>query len=101
MPFCFIFLRITGCCPTFANLCRSISTFGKNLEEINLLLYGSGYIDWMFEDYISKGCPKLKSFTLKSLDLSGDSSQFIEIGVGISLYPSYMPYPRVVNNLLT
>ena len=39
----------------------------------------------MFEDYISKGCPKLKSFALESLDLSGDSS-IIEFNVSNCLH---------------
>ena len=84
----FHFLNITGVCPAFANLCRSISKFGKNLQEINLLLHGrkNCLFDWMIGDYISRGCPKLKSFALESLDLYGDSSQFIEIDVVESVY---------------
>ena len=39
----------------------------------------------MFEDYISKGCPKLNSFALESLDLSGDSS-IIEFNVSNCLH---------------
>ena len=59
-------------------------TFGENLEIINLLLHGGekGWdLNWMLEDYISRGCPKLKSFALESLDLSGNFNQFISIEV--------------------
>ena len=54
------------------------------MEIINLLLYGHGGekgwdLNWMLEDYISRGCPNLKSFALESLDLFGDSKQFIKI----------------------
>ena len=58
--------------------------FGENLEIINLLLHGgeTGWdLNWMLEDYISIGCPKLKSFALESLDLSGNFNQFISIEV--------------------
>ena len=42
-------------------------------------------LDWMLKDYISRGCPKLKSFALESLDLSGDFKQFISIEVSSGL----------------
>ena len=64
-------------------------TFGENLEIINLLMYGHGKkgwrLNWMLENYISRGCPKLKSFSLESLDLSGDSKQLISIEVSSGL----------------
>ena len=63
-------------------------TFGENLEIINLLLHGGekGWnLTWMLEGYISRGCPKLKSFALESLDLSDDFKQFISIEVSSGL----------------
>ena len=55
---------------------------------INLLLHGGEKdldLNWMLEDYISRGCPKLKSFALESLNLSGDFKKFISIEVSSGL----------------
>ena len=76
--------------PDLTKIFQSILTFGNGLHVINLKIYNGcieeydgqkdGYcFDWVFDDYISKGCPKLKSLSLESLDLDGDSNMFIEI----------------------
>ena len=65
-------------------------TFGNGLCVIKLKMdsgcqekgkyHKCGYsLDDILRDYISKGCPKLKSLSLESLDLSDDSNMFIEI----------------------
>jgi len=77
--------------PDLTKIFESILTFGNGLCVINLKMYNGctededdgekyGYsFDWVFDDYISKGCPKLKSLSLESLDLDGDPDMFIEI----------------------
>ena len=72
-----------GNIPEFEQIFESISTFGNALSVINLKLslsvkeYDDGqdfnfYFDWILEDYIAKGCPKLRSLSLETLDLSGE-----------------------------
>ena len=61
----------------FQKIFESILIFGNGLSVINLKLYNDQdlNLDWIFTDYISRGCPKLKYLTFESLD----SSYVIEI----------------------
>ena len=62
--------------PEFEQIFESISTFGNGLRVINLKFKDDQdcNFDWIFEDYIAKGCPKLRSLSLESLNLSDSES---------------------------
>ena len=70
-----------------------MSSLGKNLEKINLTAYNVGYCN-----EIGKYSPKLKSLTLESLELPGDSNSFIRISKFVGL-ESLSEYCKELKNL--
>ena len=80
-----------GNTPAFDQIFESISTFGNGLRVIDLKLYGGKQVygiqrwnfDILFEDYIAAGCPRLRSLSFESFDLSdsGESYPLNEICV--------------------